>query len=344
MLLFIDGFDAYSTAAQATAGNWNSSNATPTFTATNARTGRSLVCTISGGLQRLHKTMASNIQNAVVGCAVRINSFAVGSEQSIFSFYDGATQQCTLRINSNKTLSLCRGSNTTLTNGTSSNSLSMNTWYYIEVKIQIADSIGASSCIVKVNGTTWLTVSSGQDTKVSSNAYFNEFRIGLDTNVSGDEVMFDDLYICDTSGSVNNDFLGDCKVNTILPSGAGTTTQWTPSTGSNYQCVDEAQSNSDTDYVSTGTATNLDLYAMSDITGGTILGVKVNTVTRKDDAGTRTAAHAIRTGAVNYFGSAFSVTDSYAFNSTIWEQNPGTTAAWTSSEINSLEAGLRLES
>lgn len=344
MLLFIDGFDAYTNTAAAIAGNWNSSNATPTFTATNARNGRCLVCTISGGLQRLHKTMASNIQNAVVGCGVRVTTVDASGGQSIFSFYDGSTQQCTLRINSNKTLSLCRGQNTAVTNGTSSLSLSTNQWYFIECKIQIADSIAASSCVVKVNGVDWITVATSQDMKAGSNAYFNEFRIGLDTNVTGDEVMFDDLYIIDTSGSVNNNFLGDCKVTTLLPSGAGNSTQWTPSTGSNYQCVDESLFNSDTDYVSSGTATHLDLYAMGDISGGTILGIKINAVTRKDDAGSRTVAAAVRTNSNNYFSSALSVTDGYTFLSNIWESNPNTSSAWTSSEINAMEAGLRLES
>ena len=211
--------------------------------------------------------------------------------------------------------------------------------------MQIADSISASTCVIKVNGVVWVTVATSQDTKSSSNAYFNEFRIGLDNNVSGDEIQFDDLYIIDTSGSVNNDFLGDCKVVTIYPSANGTTNSWTASTGSNYQCVDEAQHNTDTDYVSSSTATQLDLYAMGDITGGTVLGIRVVNVARKDDAGTRTAVQAVRTGSTNYFaGSAYSVGDNYTYYGNIWENNPNTTSPWSSSEINGMEAGIRLES
>ena len=60
----------------------------------------------------------------------------------------------------------------------------------------------------------------------------NTVRVGmLETTLIG-TLDIDDLYICDGTGSApHNTFLGDCRVDTLLPTADGTAQQWTPSTG-----------------------------------------------------------------------------------------------------------------
>ena len=109
---------------------------------------------------------------------------------------------------------------------------------------------------------------------------------------SSSGMNFDDLYVCDSAGSTNNGFLGDCRIDTIYPSGAGNYTQFTPSTGSNYTCVDETAPNT-TDYVDGATVGDRDSYALgnlSALSSQTVYGVQVNAAILKDDAGSKSAA------------------------------------------------------
>src|SRR5262249_37892481 len=147
-----------------------------------------------------------------------------------------------------------------------------------------------------------------------------------------------DLYICDGQGSLNNDFLGDVRIQASIANGAGATTNWTPSAGSNYQNVDDATPNEDTDYNSDATAGDIDTYAMGDVTpaAGAVKGVMVSMRARKDDGATRTLQAAIRTGATNYFGASQNLTSSYAYYTEIWENNPNTSSPFTISDVNGL--------
>jgi hypothetical protein len=76
-----------------------------------------------------------------------------------------------------------------------------------------------------------------------------------------DDVIFDD-----------STWVGPSSIQGLVPTGAGATTQFDPSTGSNYACVDEVPA-SDTDYIYTNTANDVDTYACGNLTG-TINSVK----------------------------------------------------------------------
>ena len=106
--------------------------------------------------------------------------------------------------------------------------------------------------------------------KLGSHTYHD--RIGFFSNDGGAIPYFDDLYVCDGSGSVNNDFLGDVRVVTVRPNGAGGSTQWTPDSGSNYARVNETISGEDSNYVEDGTSGHEDRYAYGDLSG--VLGIK----------------------------------------------------------------------
>src|SRR5262249_28298610 len=213
--------------------------------------------------------------------------------------------------------------------------------YYIEVKIKFDPTVGTVD--VQVNGVNRLALT-GQNTRNSANSYANAVTIG-NRGVNAQQVAttadYDDVYICDGAGSVNNNFLSDVRVEAIFPNAAGSSAQWTPSAGSNYQCVDENPPNDDTDYVSHSTLNDLDLYAMSNITptSGTIKGIAVQMRAKKDDAGVRTIAAAIRTNSNNYVGANQNVGTGYQYWTEIWENNPNTSVPFTITEVNAIEAG-----
>jgi len=161
---------------------------------------------------------------------------------------------------------------------------------------------------------------------------------------AGSSVM--DFYACSDTGSDNKGFLGDIRVQAILPSGAGNSTQMTPSAGSNYQCVDEAAPNDDTDYVSETTAGEKDTYAFGNLTptSGTVKGTQILISARKDDAGTRTIAPVYRPVSTDYDGTTVSIGNSYDYVRQVKDVSPATSVAWTIAEINGAEFGVKLVS
>jgi hypothetical protein len=67
----------------------------------------------------------------------------------------------------------------------------------------------------------------------------------------------------------------------------------------------------------------------------------VNTVDRKDDAGARTHAHVVKSGASESVGTAFAPTTSYANHQTVFEAKPGG-GAWDIAAVNAMEAGHKI--
>jgi len=135
-------------------------------------------------------------------------------------------------------------------------------------------------------------------------------------------------------------------VPTLFPSGAGSSTQMTPSAGSNFQCVDETSPNGDTDYVSDSVVGHKDLYAMGNLpsTSGTIKGIQVLSYDRKDDAGTRQIKNKIKSGATEADGATVTLGTSYVYVRDIFEHDPDTGAPWTPSGVNAIEAGTEIVS
>jgi hypothetical protein len=88
-------------------------------------------------------------------------------------------------------------------------------------------------------------------------------------------MRIDDIYVVDASGSFCNDRLGPQRVAVYAVDGAGANADWTPSAGSNFQCVDDASHTpfaGDTDYVASSTSGDIDTYTLTD------LGVDVNSI------------------------------------------------------------------
>jgi hypothetical protein len=262
-------------------------------------------------------------------------AFAIG----VAGFYDQTTgDYIDLYLNSLAQFTFRR--NGTNIGSPSARAIGNAAWNYIEIKVVNDNSAGVT--ILKVNGEEWLN-QTGLDTQTTATT-FNHLR--LNTTQTAGNTYYDDLYVCDGSGSLNTGFLGDVRVQAIRPTGAGGTTQWTASAGSNYQCVDDSDALADTDYVSETTTGEKDTYAFGNVTptSGTVKGVQAIFGARKDDAGTRTIATVYGNGtpASDVDGTAVSVGDSYGFYSEIKEQDPVAVADWTISSVNGAEFGVKL--
>jgi len=135
----------------------------------------------------------------------------------------------------------------------------------------------------------------------------------------------------------------------LRPSANGSTIENTPSgEASNYACVDEASPDGDTTYVfslaQTGGGGKKDTYTLTDsaIGTGTINSVTVFALCCHTPNATGSIKLVVRVNGVDYDnGSWIDVpTSVYTDYSYAWTVSPDTSAPWTWSEINALEAGL----
>lgn len=98
------------------------------------------------------------------------------------------------------------------------------TWNYVEAKINFDDTNG--SVDLRVDESNVLNLSNISTTSSGLNAV-DSIRIYSRDGQKSDSMesvysYIDDLYVCNTSGSINNDLLGVCLVDVAFPSASGT--------------------------------------------------------------------------------------------------------------------------
>lgn len=215
------------------------------------------------------------------------------------------------------------------------NLMATSAYAYVEIKAVMGTTAGAVE--VRVNGKVELSLT---NVRTSASQYTS---IGFGQLINWD-FLIDDLYVCDTSGSVNNDFLGDCRVDAYMPTSEGALLEWTPTpAGVHYTTVDDNPINT-ADYIETATAGAIDLFGYTDLVNVplAVFGVQLNSAIRKTDAGEREFNGVARIGSTNYLGPNMSLYDSTIYIPTIWDVNPSTGTAWTREQIDAAQFGVKL--
>jgi hypothetical protein len=158
---------------------------------------------------------------------------------------------------------------------------------------------------------------------------------------------FNDLYICNTSGEFNNDFLGDIRVDAIWPQANGNYSQMTPSGEAvNFLCVDDTPAiDEDATHVSADAVGEKDTYILDSngfesLSGETILGVGVNITAKKDGLSIPFVRAISRQSSTDYTSSGEFVSASYSNYQSIWDRNPADGQPWELSDLNSGEFGV----
>lgn len=334
MLLFIDGFDHYTSTAQL----WPYIDRSGI--SSGGRSGNAMYVQFTD--REVGRDIPA-VDSGVVGFAVKMdllgNAQAGGS--CLVSLYSDATMMLELRVSNLGVLTVTRARTTVL--ATSTYRVPSAAWVYLEFKFVISDTVG--SVEVRANGVQVISAS-GIDTRNGTPTTVNRLYCANGGETYSEiQARYDDMYMLDLSGSENNDFLGDVKVETLHPAAAGAHTDFTPSAGSNYQNVDDAAPDDDTTYNSSATAAAKDTFALGDlVASGVVRGVQHDMRLRKDDAGGRTAHALLRSGGADAAGSDVVVLDTYQTVQALWEQNPATSAPWTIADVNALEAGYELVS
>jgi hypothetical protein len=349
-LLDFSGFDGFSTSEITNMFTSTGGFATTITVASGGRRSTNGLKILAGAINPsgyVAKTLSPSGAGVVIGVAVYVSSTPGGSGVGLFTIYDGATAQFSLVLNSDFTLSFKRGTNLGTVVATSgATGFSVGVFFHVQLKVTLNTSTGTYA--VRINGSSSdLMSGSGVNTAGAGTTTWTQILIGqpaLSTNTltNGQHIIFDDYWICDQSGSDHNDFLGDMRVDRRQTTANGTTNDFTPSTGSNYQNIDDSTPDSDSTYNASATAGHVDLFTVEDapVTGAGISAVKVSCFEKKSDAGTCTSQAAVRHSGSNYFGASKSPSTAYTYDQTNVALNPGTSEAWVESDFNNAEFGV----
>lgn len=329
-VVLMEGFD-HLVAGDVTLKGWGSNPATMVAGRFDGQAAR------LNGNTNTNKALPSTYTTLICGLAFKLTTAA--SSGNFFAIRTAAAGNIlTLNTDASGHLVVKNNGGTTIATGTTV--LVAGSWYYLEVKLFINTGTPASGTVeVHLNGATEIASTAGN---FGSTAAGNLLLGTTGTSSAADQVSWDDIYVLDTTGSApRNTFLGDVRIETIYPNGAGNYTQWTPDSGSNYARVNEAQADGDTSYVSDSTVGHRDSYAFGNIdAGATVYGVQTNLYARKDDAATRQVAPFIRQSSTDYDGTTVTLGSNYTVYSQLYNQDP-TSADWTPTTVNADEFGIK---
>jgi hypothetical protein len=222
-------------------------------------------------------------------------------------------------------------------------------WNHIEIRIVFDDTAGELD--VKINGDL-LVSKTGIDTNNGGSDKCDAIRIhGVEGPSTSDEdfiAVSDDWYVLDTTGTIANSSIApNVIVDSLLPDGAGDSTQFTPTSGANYTNVNSGEPDG-TDYNASSTTGHKDLFTMSDLvhigTGSSIYGLEVTNTLIPSGPGLVALIPKVKEGTTEGDGTTYKTIDANEHSDArhVFEVNPDTSSAWTVTEVNAIQCGYEV--
>jgi len=346
-IIFADGMDSYTATADITTKfDSNSDTSDNTFSSTGGRFGGgAIVCSDDG--QWVDKVIPASgatvtTDELFVAVSFKITNLTLAANQGIIFFgqngdvgLGGASVMDGLwvRINGGQ-FQLMRGSSLI---DTGTLTVAVDVWYRLEFRIVIDPSSGIFQ--MKINETTDINFSG--DTDDAGPHSINVIKLGHQSTTG--ESYFDDLVIHNSAGSAPTSWLGDLRIDTLRPDGAGDSSDSTPNTGTRHEAVDDSGVNDgDTTYVSMG-LNDEDLYTVGDMpfTPNAIHAVVVNVACRADGTTPRALRGKVKTGTTEGNGDSETVFYGSVYKTiqNSFPTDPDTAAAWTEAGVNGMQIG-----
>lgn len=226
-------------------------------------------------------------------------------------------------------------------------SIHNSTWYYFELKFTLNGSgtskITISEAYLRINGQNMFGPVTGTTNYSPSQTLYpalpaqsnQHFFPSMGTGYN----FFDDIYIFDQTGSVNNDFIGDPKILVIFPD-QDIVTPWTPSGGPpSYKMINEYPPDYDSTYIYDNNNNDFDNFYWQHLPSfyGTVICVQYTVFARKDDEGSR-AIRLTLGGGPNQYSNPFYLGDTYVYYEYPLDTDNGTN--WTVTNFNAESFGV----
>lgn len=349
-LRWLDSFDNIgSSAAMYAKYDQSRSNTNINLSTNQPRTGASSMRTIGAGFQGT-RALGAVGTTAIIGLGLFMDHISWQSSPNVSGNSTGhllditeedETPHIRLGMDTPGHLKLWRGPSPWTLIDTSLTQLTFDTYYYIELKVLIDNTVGTYE--VRVDG---INVLSGINTDTRNGAAAWN-RVVLYNTHSNSEYI-DDFYICDGSGARCNTFLGIQKVGSLIALAdsvsAGSVHNFALSTGTDHGAVvDETSANGDTDYSFSSVVGDIELVKVATPTlTGTTRGIQINRYVRKTDAGVRQTAAVVRRSGVNYVQATQDPLTTYTYLSVPLEVDPSTGIEWTGAGIAAGEYGEKI--
>lgn len=251
---------------------------------------------------------------------------------------------------------------------TSDKLFEMQQWYYIEVKATIRTGTNgsfemrwwtpfSSAAVTDTFGGASIT---GINTASQGTDGADRIRISFNTSPttgSTDPIYFDDMYFCDNTGSLNNDYLGRQIMEGLVPNGNGNSIDWDLSGGATTVTDAWAETNTtqstieDDKQMTSDTLDEKELATYTDLSAinlVTINGIQLHTQHRMVTAGNRNFVPLLRktTGSpAEVEGTSVNIpSTSISGSSEVFEVDPNTTVAWVRADIQAYQFGAKTKS
>lgn len=231
--------------------------------------------------------------------------------------------------------------------GASTIGVAADTWTLVEVRA-IAATGATGTLQIRVGGVSGLSASSQRTAQTNANfgATVVEYWRLQASSVTAGYFAVDDLRVNDTVGSVNISWPGDESIRLMVPNAAGDLTQLArggTDSGANWSQVDEVPPTGSTDYVSSDTVGQTDLYNLSTVAVASVSAVEV--IVQGFNAGGGGSIYLpTKTGAGQSDGTGQALTATPTILKRLLELDPADSAAWTAAKIDALQTGCKVAS
>ncbi|BAO82910.1 PKD repeat protein [Serpentinimonas maccroryi] len=351
-LLFIDGFDHYDPQQLDSFGApWlargKAAYLSPQATRINGRRPSSFGLRLpegpGGGYVRNLDTPRTSL---IVGAAVRVAPHQnTGAEPLLIGVRDVNSQVAHLvKIGEDGRLKLYRwqhGWDQLIS--TSVASAPARGWHYIELQVTQGVSNGVLS--VRLNGILAIHMTA-QNTTQGGGQLLTAFIGAFPGQPCPVTLDVDDCYIADTTGTINNSFLGDVRVDALRAQANGGLNQWTVIPVANlgnmaaWAVVSDEDEATAISAPSAGLRQSFDVEPLPVMASPAIHGVQLTLLARKTDAGMGRMRGLAVSGAQSAVSPDIILQEQLAWQSALFERNPNGAVQWTQAAFNAAEFGV----
>lgn len=264
---------------------------------------------------------------------------ASGTEHEVCAFRDGSTIQFVVTYDGNvNRFRVRRGGLGGTLLGTSTNTFTQAAWHTVEIHAEISDSIPAGGCRIVINRNEEINLAPGTNIRSTANNYATSFVLGGAGTIHNRR--YDDLYL--TDGELSEE--GPRIV--IRPAYAeGESSEWARSDDDEpaAELVGSPTYQTDT-YLYASEPGKVVTFALETFSfvPDQILGVKTVILASKDDAGDREIRPLAHIDGDNYLGVSTPLSDTPAYVSVLFNENPATSAPWDLAGLNDYQPGAEI--
>lgn len=329
-IIWADGFDHYGTSSTFLEQMGYTQNAQVSQTGGQPRTGVGCLVVINGNVG-IRRALSVTKNEIGVGVAFMTGIIPASSSANNLGILFGAFGvSAEYRINTNHLGGINVYKASTLLGSSANNVITAGVYYWWEVKLLRNSGTNLGSIEVRINGVSVLTV-----TGITMAHIIESVTLGnLGTAGHGNSTSrYDDFVIWDTTGTRNNDFLGDRRCPTSFPNADTAEADWTKSTGTSGFALIDNNPPVDAQYIEAQNAGDISEFTK------TAVGVATNDIAAlvvvgraaKSDAGVATYRLGINSDGSVENGSAESpsATPAFSYFTKVVELDPDGSIPWT---------------